>query len=402
MGLATDAVRRANLSQVLRMLHTEGAATRAQITAHTGLNRSTVGTLVAELAEVGLVSEGEPLPTGSRGRPSPLVSLVAMRTAVLVVDVKVDSVAAGVVGLGGHRGPFVRLQRPRVRIGLEATLDDLESLARKALADLSANQHLGGLAVSIAGLVDRHINTVSEGPNIGWTKVPLPALLLERLDLDVPTLLANDGDAGVWAEHLRGAAIGVDDVVYLSGEVGLGGGILVAGQPLGGAVGFAGEIGHMVVDAHGPRCGCGATGCLEVMVGEHALLRRAGYPEDGGREAVDAVVAAVVDGDATATAAMDETAEWLAIGVGNIVNAFNPRMIVLGDMHALLHPHVVDHVQVRLATKSLVGRRSPVVVVPAELGDDASAVGAAELALEPLLSDPLGHDLGPHEPGQAQ
>ena len=394
MGMATDAVRRTNLSQVLRILHVEGPATRAQITAHTGLNRSTVGTLVGDLAEVGLVEEGEPRSTGGRGRPSPLVSVVPMRTAGLVIDVKVDSVAAGIVGLGGHRLPFHRLERPRVRTGIEPTVDDLEALARKALADLPAGQHLFGIAVSIAGLVDRHTNTVSEGPNIGWTQVPLPDLLLERLSLDLPAVMANDGDAGVWAEHLRGAAIGVDDVVYLSGEVGLGGGVIVGGMPLGGAVGYAGELGHMVVEPDGPRCGCGAQGCLELMVSEQALLRRAGRTEDGGRDALDAVLAAIADGDEDAQAAVARTGHWLAIGIANIVNVFNPRMVVLGDMHALLHPHVIDQGELRLAAKSLVGRRSPVRVVASRLGDDASAVGAAEFALEPLLSDPLGADLG--------
>lgn len=394
MGMASDAVRRSNLSQVLRMLHIEGPATRAQITTRTGLNRSTVLTLVQELADVGLVEEGEPQSSGGRGRPSPLVSVRPMRTAVLTVDVKVDSIGAGIVGLGGHRLTLHRLERPRVRIGLEPTLDDLEALARQALDDLDPHQHLSAVAVSVAGLVHRHSLTVSEGPNIGWTQTPLPRLLLERLGLDVPAVLANDGDAGVWAEHQRGVAVGVDDVVYLSGEVGLGSGVLAGGRPLGGVVGYAGELGHMVVDPDGPRCGCGANGCLELLVGEQAILRRAGHPEDGGRDAVLALLGELERGEAQATEAMQRTAHWLAIGVANIVNVFNPRMVVLGDLHAMLHPYVVDQVDVRLATKSLVGRRSPVRVVASRLGDDASAVGAAEFALEPLLSDPMGVDLG--------
>ncbi len=395
MGMAADAVRRANLSQVLRLLHLEGAITRAEVTAATGLNRSTVGILVAELVSLGLVNEGDPQLTGSRGRPSPLVSLCSRRTVVVVLDIKVDSIAAGAVGLGGDIVMVRRQDRPRVRTTVDTTVADLTDLARTVLSELGPDQRVMAVSISVVGLVNDASGTVDEGPNLGWQRAPLANLVRQALGVDLPVMLVNDGDAGVWAESRRGVAVHVDDVLYLSGEVGLGGGILAGGAPLRGAMGYAGEIGHTVLDPSGPPCRCGSTGCMEVLVGENALLREAGRDEDGGQRAVDEVMAAFARGEPAAVAGVARVGEWLAIGVANLVNVLNTRMVVLGDLHARLHPHVVATIEDRLWRQSLVARRSPVDVVAAALGPNASIIGAAELALEPLLDNPAGHDQGP-------
>lgn len=395
MGMAADAVRRANLSQVLRLLHLEGATTRAEITAATGLNRSTVGILVAELVRLGLVDEGDPQLTGSRGRPSPLVSLRSRRTVVLALDVKVDSIAAGAVGLGGDIAVVRRQDRARVRTDVDTTVADLADLATAVLDELGPDQRVMALSISAVGLVNDASGTVDEGPNLGWQRAPLARMVCRALGVDLPVVLVNDGDAGVWAESRRGVAVAVDDVLYLAGEVGVGGGILAGGVPLRGTMGYAGEIGHTVLDPSGPACRCGSTGCLEVLVGENALLREAGRDEDGGQRAVDEVLAAFRRGEPEAVAGVARVGEWLAIGVANLVNVLNTRMVVLGDLHARLHPHVVATIEQRLSQQSLVARRSRVEVVAAALGRNASMIGAAEVALEALLTDPAGHDQGP-------
>src|SRR5690606_8340626 len=119
-----------------------------------------------------------------------------------------------------------------------------------------------------------------------WRDVPLGERLSAALSLDVPVELANEADLGALAEHRRGAAMGADAVLYVTGEVGVGGNVLVNGQPLSGAAGYAGEIGHLFVNPDGRRCGCGAIGCWETEIGERAMLARAGRPRNGGREAV--------------------------------------------------------------------------------------------------------------------
>ena len=387
--MGADTVRRTNLSRVLRLLHVDGPATRAELTSRVGLNRSTVGTLVADLAARGLVVEGAPQATGGPGRPSPLVSVRTDSVAVLAVDVKVDSVAAAVVTLGGHVLDRRRMERQRARTGVDATVADVRLLSHEVLAALPPGQVLVGLGVAVAGLVHLQSGLVHVGPNLGWREVALVDRLTEALGLDVPAHVLNDADAGAIAERLRGAGRGIDHLVYLAGEVGVGGGVIVQSQLMAGSDGYAGEIGHMIVDATGLACQCGAVGCWETRVGEAALLRLAGESEDGGRDAVDRVLAAAEAGDEIAVGAITELAWWMGLGLVNVVNTFNPRRVVLGDLHGRLHPHIDAAVQERIAGSSLVGCRSDVDVVASRLGDDATLLGAAEAALSPLLDDPL-------------
>lgn len=388
-GVSADTVRRTNLSRLLWRLHVDGSLTRAELTAILGLNRSTVGTLVADLVARGLVHEGLPQARGGPGRPSPLVTVRTDTVAVLAVDVKVDSVAAALVALGGHVLYRDRVERPRDRTGVEETATDAVVQARRALDGLGARRTLLGVGLSVAGLVHRDSGHVRVAPNLGWQDVSMVERVAADLGLDVPTRALNDADAGALAERLRGSGRGIEHLVYLSGEVGVGGGVIVDGRLMAGEDGYAGEVGHMVVDADGLACRCGATGCWETRVGEAALLRLAGESEDGGREAVDRVLAAMAAGDEVARGAVTELGWWMGVGVTNLVNAFNPRRVVLGDLHARLHPHVVDQIHVHLDRTSLVASRSDVEVVPSELGEDAALVGVAEALFTDLLADPM-------------
>jgi predicted NBD/HSP70 family sugar kinase len=180
----------------------------------------------------------------------------------------------------------------------------------------------------------------------------------------------------------------VDDVLYVSGEVGVGGGAITGGRPLTGVDGYGGEIGHMPVNPDGKPCRCGSTGCWETEVGEGALLARAGYPLDGGRAALDAVIADAAAGRPAAIAAIEETGFWLGLGLAGLVNILNPRRVVLGGLFARIHPFVADIVERGLDRFALVASRQLVSVVPSTLGVDAPLLGAAELAFEPLLADP--------------
>ena len=263
---------------------------------------------------------------------------------------------------------------------------DLAGLARELRA--RNDGPIIGIGVAVAGVVRRSDGLVSMAPNLGWVDVPLGARLARALEVAVPIVITNDADAGIVAEHRRGAAVGVDDALYVSGEVGVGGGAIVGGRPLDGNAGFAGEIGHMTVNPDGTDCRCGARGCWETEIGEGVLLARAGYPPDAGRAGVDQVLRDAADGSPAALAAIDHVGRWLGIGLGGLVNILNPRMIVLGGLHARLYPLVRATLEMELALHSLPAPRAQVRIVPATLGVDAPLVGAAELAFEPLLADP--------------
>ncbi|HEY8338710.1 MAG TPA: ROK family protein, partial [Egibacteraceae bacterium] len=225
-------------------------------------------------------------------------------------------------------------------------------------------------------------------PNLGWRDVPLGQMMSEALGLDVPVFVGNEADLGALAEHTRGAGAGVDDMLFISGEVGVGAGVIVAGQPLVGADGYAGEVGHMTVNPFGVECRCGSRGCWETEIGERALLREARRPDTGGRDAVAALLREAAAGSPTALAAMESVGTWLGVGLAGLINIFNPSRIVLGGLFARTYPYLAETVRLELDRRALFPARRLVDITSARLGDDSELMGAVELAFAPVLADP--------------
>jgi len=388
VGQRSETVRRANLSAIVRELHVRGPLSRSELVARTGLTRSAIRALIGELAAGDLVVEEPAVRSGTPGRPSPVVRLLAEDVVVLALEIAVDSLAVAIVGAGGVVHERRRVDRPRGHSTVEAVVADLAELARTVRGRRPPDEVPVRIGIAVAAIVSRTGGLVRFAPNLGWVDVPLGERLGEALGLGVPIDVANESDLGALAEFRRGAARGADDVLYTHAEVGVGGGIIVDGRPLDGVGGYGGEIGHMPINPAGRACRCGSIGCWETEVGEGALLARAGYPLDGGRAALDAVIADAAAGRPAAIAALEETGFWLGLGLAGLVNILNPRRVVLGGLFARIHPFVGDIVERGLDRFALVAPRQLVSVVPSTLGVDAPLVGAAELAFEPLLADP--------------
>jgi predicted NBD/HSP70 family sugar kinase len=387
IGQRSETVRRANLGSIARELHLSGARSRSELVARTALTRSAIRGLIGEFVGADLVTEQRSASLGGPGRPSPLVHPNPDGAMVLAFDIAVDSLAAAHVGLGGEVIDLERVERPRGPSSVAEAVAELAGLARTILVRARAD-NLIGIGVAVAGMVRRADGFVVMAPNLGWRDVPLAAPLADALGATVPVSVANEADLGALAEWRRGAAIGADDVLYLSGEVGVGGGLIVDGRPLTGVAGFGGEVGHMPVNPQGIACQCGAVGCWETEVGEEALLRLAGHRTSGGWSEVDAVIEEARAGSPTALAAFDTVGRWLGLGLAGLVNIFNPRLVVLGGLFGRVHPFVDRSLEAELARHTLPASRALIRVVPARLGVDAPVLGAAELAFEPFLADP--------------
>ncbi len=387
IGQRSETVRRANLGAIVRELHLRGPQSRSELVARTGLTRTAIRALIGELVAGDLFVEERGAPVGAPGRPSPLVRPREDGAVVLALAIAVDSLAAALVGVGGAPIARVRIPRPRGHLSLDAIVDDLRDL----VARLPLDAHRGdviGIGVAMAGLVRRSDGTVSSAPNLGWRDAPLGARLGASLGLDIPVHVANEADVAAVAELRRGAARGADDLLLIWGEVGVGGGIVVDGAPLTGVAGYAGEVGHMPVNPAGATCGCGSIGCWETEIGERALLRLAGRPVDGGPDAVEAVLSDAGDGEPGALVALAHVGRWVGIGLSGLVNILNPRVIVLGGLFARAFPYVDAAIVAELDRLALRGPRELVRIAPAALGVDAPLMGAAELALEPFITDP--------------
>ena len=387
VGQRSETVRRANLSAIVRELHANGPLSRSALVARTGLTRTAIRALIGDLVAAGFVREDRPVAIGTPGRPSPLVRLVPGRAVVLAIEIAVDSLAVALVGLGGTVLAIERIDRLRGRTDAESVVADLAAVVARIRAG-APRVGLIGAAAAVAGVVRRSDGFVSTAPNLDWRDEPLGLRLSQVLDLGLPIAVANEADLGALAEHRRGAARGADHVLFVSGDVGVGGGLIVDGVPMTGVAGYGGEIGHLPLNPHGIACGCGSIGCWETEVGAAALLRRAGHPADGGRPEIDIVMREAAEGSPRVLEALDHIGHWLGIGLAGLVNTFNPSLIVLGGLVGRIHPWVAGVVEAELDRRALAAPRGLVRIVPSKLGVDAPLLGAGELAFEPVLADP--------------
>jgi predicted NBD/HSP70 family sugar kinase len=382
-------VRRHNLSVLLHHLHVGGPMRRAELTGLTGLNRSTVAGLVAELAALGaVVQEPGPAPRGARaGRPSPVVRPCPERVQVLAADVSVGRISMALIGLGGS--VVARRTRPVEDTSPAALARIVAATGKDLLRSPKAARRVVGLGISIPGVVRVRDGNVRFAPNLGWEDEPFGELVRAALGargVDLPVRVGNDGDLGALAEHQRGVARGVDDVVFVEGEVGVGCGVIIGGRPLIGAGGYAGELGHMTVRLDGRRCRCGARGCWETEIGSEAISRALRLPEGSGEEAVAAALRAGGPGPA---GRLDDVAHYLGAGLANVVNLLNPRLVVLGGLLRDLYPLVAPRVLRALSECALRAPVEQVTLALPLLAGDAVLLGAAEFAWEDTLTDPV-------------
>ncbi len=388
-----EEIRRRNLGTLLRHVHLDGSVSRAALAERMGLNRSTIMALTLELTAAGLVREEAPTDTGRTGRPSLVVRPETTRVYVLAFDVAVDWLTAARVGLGGVILDRRWAARPRAGADLDRVVEVLAGFGRELHDGAPPEAVCVGVGASYCGMIRPGDGMVRFGPDLGWVDQAFGAELGHRLGLARPVPVGNEAHLGAVAEQRRGAGLGFQNMIYLHGDVGVGGGIIVGGKLLDGDGGYACELGHMVVNPHGGRpCGCGSHGCLEAEVGERALLDAAGRPADrSGRDALRDVVTDAGRGDPAALEALHRIGDWLGVGVANLINLFNPGIVIFGGMLRDVYPGVAaDQVRTRIAANVLPVARERVRLRTSALGDDATLVGAAELGFSALLADPLG------------
>ncbi|WP_426514404.1 ROK family protein [Dactylosporangium sp. McL0621] len=390
VGPSQEEIRRSNLGALLRSVHLHGAMSRADLTTSLGLNRSTIGALTADLAAAGLVSEGVPREQrGRAGRPSLVVRPESEKVYVFAFAVEVDRIVAARVGLGGAVLDRFEAARPRGEHDAATVIAPIADFVRKMQLSAPAGARLIGSGAAVSAMVRRDDGFVRLGPQLGWADQPLGEALRGLVGEGRAVAVRNNADLAALAEHTRGAAAGCDNLVYLYGDAGIGGGIIAAGRPVTGHGGYGGEVGHMVVNPNGKACSCGSRGCWETEIGEHALLTAAGRNATAGREGILAVVDAASRGDNTAQAAMRQVGDWLGFGVANLVNIFNPEMVIFGGTLREVYLASAAQVRSRLNRNGLPACREHVRLRTPQLGQDAALIGAAELAFEPLFADPL-------------
>jgi predicted NBD/HSP70 family sugar kinase len=298
------------------------------------------------------------------------------------VDLRVDRAIVARVGLGGqvhHRADTTFAGGEAWQVG-----GLVASMIREVVAGAPEASALVGVGISVPGLVRRNDGLIRLAPNLDWYDVSFGSIVLAALGLEVPVTLANDADLGALAEHERGAGVGIDDLIFVSGNVGVGGGVITGGRRLEGSGGYAGEIGHLQVNPGGHLCHCGNRGCWETEVGGSAIAKAIRCPQDQIPQ-LDEVL------DAYDVPPRELRAIGSAIGNGlaTIVNAFNPELVVLGGYFSSLYNLVRVEIDAGLAERALPAAFESVRLTRPGLGSDSVLLGAAEMALDPLFVDPV-------------
>jgi glucokinase-like ROK family protein len=399
---ATDIafIRGANLSSVLRLVYGSAPLSRSQLAAKTGLNKSTISSLVEDLLHRKLVHETG-LNSNGAGRPATLLEVNPRVGAVIAIELGVDFVSAAVID-------FVGSILWRKQIGADPaesqdeTIGETRVLVREALAECH-NRELPvlGLSFSIPGTVDLDEGVLIFAPNLNWHNVPFRELFASA---ELQVYIENDANAAAVAEHLFGVAQDVKDFVFVFAGVGLGGGLFLNGRLYRGKGGYAGEIGHtsIMAEPFQLECHCGHQGCWEIYANQTSIIRRvearlagkAGGMISSMMEAshtplsISLINQAADAGDKDAREALEEAGRAMGNGFAGLINIFDPEKIILGGPVSIAGNHLMPSIMESVQRHAMHEIADQTEIHVSAFGADASLVGAAAVVVDDILTNP--------------
>jgi predicted NBD/HSP70 family sugar kinase len=387
-----------NMGTLLALLRTEGPWSRARLAEMSGLSRATVASVVDDLASRGLVVVGDRRADGSPGRPGQSVALDGKDLWGLGLEVGGHQVGGVALDLAGRTVFERRDAVPEGTDDWRVVVARLAGLVDAACTAATAQgARLLEVQVAVPGLVDGAHGVVILAPNLGWQGLAVADEVTALLSETLPVRVANDANLSAVAEHAYGTVAGTPDIVVLTGELGVGAGIVVEGHLFRGAEGYAGEVGHVQIDPAGRDCSCGRRGCWETMVGFRAVLHAAAVGDDPVRDpAVDVAVRVediarrAAEGDTRTLHALHAVGVDLGRGAAWLVNVFNPGALVLGGFFAPLAPYLIEAMRAEMAPRILAAGLGGCRVVQSSLGFTAASRGGAHLALSSVFADPTG------------
>ena len=395
-----ESLRERNRIRVIDSLRTNGAISRAEIARQTGLSRTTVSSLVADLQSAGLVverSDGEPSAGSQGGRPGVLLSLDGSAGALVGLDFGHDHVRVAVADLS-----YVVLAEASSELEVDSeagnALDTATRLVEELLEDAGVDRsRVLAAGVGLPAPIDREVGLMSSQPILaGWIGLDPAVELAERLGLTVH--LDNDANVGALGESTLGIGRGSRVMAYLRLSAGIGAGLVINGRLFRGARGLAGEIGHVLVDPEGPICRCGNRGCLETFVAGPAicdLLARSHGPIT-----VPELLARALDGDPGCQRAIADAGRVAGRAVADLCNYFNPDLVVVGGEMSAAGELILDPMRDAVRRFAIAAAADNVEIVAGTLGDRAEMLGALALAAHeskdsltvpvPTMSHPTG------------
>jgi predicted NBD/HSP70 family sugar kinase len=368
-----DVGRRYLLSTVEQL----GSATRLELAEATGMSLSTVSTLAKRLVADGVLSE-TPVPAAGVGRPSRTLTIAPVPGPVLGIDLGHSHLTVAVGNTSGH----ITAQETQTTDPGESSGRTLRRIAAIAATLLepsgAAPSDLRAVAIGVPAPVDRHTGRIASNNILpGWVDFA-PAQELTEL-LGVPVVLENDANLGALGERAAGAAVGIDDFLFVKVSSGIGAGLFLNGRIYHGGQGSAGEIGHLQVRPDGHLCRCGSRGCLETVVSLPHIIESL-QPAYDQQVTLDYIRQLLADDDAGTARVLTDLGATIGHQLAGLCTALNPSAIVVGGTIGTLSPHVAQGITSAVGRSTQPFAARQLTVVPSQLGDQAEIVGAIGLA----------------------
>jgi len=382
-----------NEAGILDLIRTGKALSRADLSKATGLSPTATGIIVSALIEKGYIRErGTGESTG--GRRPVLLELVPESYYSIGFDVDVGSVLYIVMDITGkvvYEGS-ADMDTGTPEAAVSALGAYVDEIIRSREID---KERLLGVGISVPGLVEPDTQRVILAPNLGWEDVDLGAMLKEKLEM--PVHVENEAMASAICENWIGECREIDNFICVNIKSGIGAGIFTGGRPYKGSSGSAGEVGHVVVDEDGPKCGCGNHGCLETIASTSRIVDKARKiarqdgasflckADNSGSIDLDNITYAARAGNEKALVLLNDAARYIGIALSSLVNTLNPSKIVLGKDFVKYGDLVMNTIRGMIERKALKKPASVVEVTVSEFGERASTLGAAIIPLKILF-----------------
>ncbi|HHW56414.1 MAG TPA: ROK family protein [Clostridia bacterium] len=390
-------VKQINKSIVLNTIRKKGNISRAEIAGITGLNKSTVSFLVDELINEGFVKEEGP--GESKGGRKPIILSINNKAGCIIgIDLDVNYILIVLTDLMAN---VIWEKKIDIKIGenQQTIIERLIELIDEAISNAPETiRGILGIGIGVPGIVDYKKGSILLAPNLKWENVPLKQIIEDKFKIKVH--IDNEANVGAIGEKWFGVGAKYNNLVYVSAGIGIGTGIIINGELYRGTVGLAGEMGHMTIDIHDHQCRCGNTGCWENYASEKALLEYINTQLLMGKSdeyinknnfytlsAID-IIDYARKGSKIAVEALKEIGRKLGVGVVNIINTFNPELIIIGNTLSLADDLVLNEVLKEVEEKSLVYRYYKVKIKTSKLQFHAGAIGAVSLVISELFAYP--------------
>lgn len=369
-------VKKNNKALVLQLIMEQEPISRADIAQISGLNKTTVSSLVGELLEEELIYESGP-GESSGGRRPVILHFNKNAGYAIGIDIGVNYVLCVLTDLKGkiliERNQYVN------RTPYSSIISTLQGMVQSLIDEMPSSKYgIVGMGVGVPGIVNKE-GSVLLAPNLGWTNIHLKEDL-EKL-FRVPVMIENEANAGAVGEQQFGAGQDYQNIIYISVGIGIGAGILINNELYQGKNGYSGELGHMIIEMNGRRCNCGSRGCWEAYASEHALLEMA----DQSIDSLESLITLAENGDEVAQNLFEQIGKYLGYGINNIINTFNPDQVIIGNRLALAKKWIEKSIRTTIESHTLSFHQHEMQLNFSKLEKYSTALGVSAFVVDSFI-----------------